>query len=107
MDSFDQQKEEIVKEWMRKNNVDFLEDTSQFKQSSPQNESNPIQDTPEYHFPYLTYSNRKFTLQSSQNSHDSLLLKHKNNMEAVIGTKSILFSYRKRCDKRNFSKATA
>ncbi|CAI2367996.1 unnamed protein product [Moneuplotes crassus] len=31
MDSFEQQKEEIVREWMKKNNVDFFEQTSQFE----------------------------------------------------------------------------
>jgi hypothetical protein len=29
MDSFEQQKDEIVKEWMQKNNVDLMEDKSQ------------------------------------------------------------------------------
>lgn len=34
MDSFEQQKDEIVKEWMQKNDVDFMEDTSHFNSKS-------------------------------------------------------------------------
>lgn len=34
MDSFEQQKEEIVKEWLKKNDVDLLEDTNQFNDNS-------------------------------------------------------------------------
>lgn len=37
MESIESQKDEVVREWMKRNNVDFLEDTSQFKQDTSQN----------------------------------------------------------------------
>jgi hypothetical protein len=40
MDSFEQQKDEIVKEWMQKNNVDLMEDKSQYNAKKSKKRTN-------------------------------------------------------------------